>query len=137
MTEFVDIFPTLCELAGLDTPERLDGESLVGLMRGENSPDNPAAVSQYMRAKAKEGRLMGWAIRTPRYRYVEWRKISYEGNDYVPSGEVVGRELYDYIVDPKERRNLAASMEHGSVLAELVKEFDNVLPYLPERCEEK
>jgi len=131
MTELVDLFPTLCELAGLAAPERLDGASLVGLMRGERSADHPAAVSQYMRLKAEDGPVMGWAIRTRRYRYVEWRRISNDDGRISLSGDVVGRELYDYQSDPNETRNLAASIEHQNVLKDGVKEFGRVLPDLP------
>jgi arylsulfatase A-like enzyme len=131
LTELVDIFPTLCELAGLEVPERVDGKSLAGLMRGERPDDNPAAVSQYMRLNAEGGPVMGWAIRTPRYRYVEWRRIS--DNEFIPSGDVVGRELYDYKADPNEMRNLAASIEYRGVQHDMLKEFDAVLPHLPKR----
>lgn len=137
MTELIDLFPTLCELAGLDAPKRLDGESLVGLMRGEPSDDSPAAVSQYMRLKAEDGAVMGWAIRTPRYRYVEWRRIFNEDGRITSTSDVVGRELYDYKVDPNETRNIAASIEHRGLLAKMAEEFDNVLPNLPERNEVK
>jgi len=133
LTELVDIFPTLCELAGLDAPERLDGASLVGLMRCEDSGDQPAAISQYMRLKAEGGPVMGWAIRTPRYRYVEWRRILDDGNAFIPSGDLVGRELYDYKTDPNETRNLAASIEHRDVLNNMIQQFDRVLPDLPAR----
>jgi arylsulfatase A-like enzyme len=133
MTEFVDIFPTLCELAGLDAPKHLDGESLVGLMRGERPVDNPAAVSQYMRFNMEGGPVMGWAIRTPRYRYVEWRRVLNDDGFVTLTGDVVGRELYDYKTDPHETRNRAASIEHRGVLADMEKEFDRVLGCLPER----
>ena len=45
------------------------------------------------------GPLMGYAIRTDRYRYVEWRKRD--------GTEVVARELYDHQTDPDEDRNVA------------------------------
>ena len=133
MTELVDIFPTLCELAGLDAPARMDGESRVGLMRGQRPKGNPPAVSQYMRFKMDGGPVMGWAIRTPRYRYVEWRRMGGEQDDYAASGDVIGRELYDYITDPNEAQNLAASVEHRNLLRNRVAEFDEALPHLPKR----
>jgi arylsulfatase A-like enzyme len=132
MTEFVDVFPTLCELAELEAPAGLDGKSLVPLMRGKRLQRNAPAVSQYLRG-SKEGEVMGWAIRTPRYRYVEWRKVSRKDLDYVFSGEVVGRELYDYKTDPNETRNLSTSPEYRDILEDLVKQFDEVLQYLPKR----
>lgn len=136
MTELIDLFPTLCELAGLDAPPKLDGTSLVDLMHGKAAENNPPAVSQYLRLKAEGGRVMGWAIRMPRYRYVEWRRVSGEEDDYAATGEVVGRELYDYQVDPDESRNLAASIEHRDIMNQLVKVFDQTLPHLPPRSPE-
>ncbi|MDF7823917.1 sulfatase [Pontiellaceae bacterium B12227] len=133
MTELIDLFPTLCELAGLDAPPRLDGESLVGLMRGEQAGGNLVAVSQYMRLKVEEGPVMGWAIRTLGYRYVEWRRILNCDGRIASTGDVVGRELYDYKVDPNESRNLAASIEHRGVLSEMIAEFDEALPDLAQR----
>ncbi len=136
LAELIDLFPTLCELAGLDTPQRLDGESLVGLMRGQRTADNPAAVSQYMRFKMEGGPVMGWAIRTSRYRFVEWRRVLNDDGRVTFTGEVVGRELYDYKTDPNETRNLASSIEHRGVLSDMEKEFDRVLPDLPLRSRE-
>ncbi|MEM9329103.1 MAG: sulfatase, partial [Bacteroidota bacterium] len=66
-TEFTDLFPTLCELAGLDAPDHLSGESLVDLMRGKRDVVKGYAISQFQR-----GDLMGYAIRDDRFRYVEW-----------------------------------------------------------------
>lgn len=132
MTEFVDVFPTLCDLAGLEPPQGLEGKSLTRLMRGERPVENKPAVSQYMR-KLDDGLAMGWAIRTPRYRYVEWRRISSDGKDYTLSGKVLGTELYDYETDPHERRNLAADPEHGAVRAEMARRFGETLPHLPKR----
>lgn len=132
MTEFIDVFPTLCELAGVEEPVKLDGKSLVGLMRGTQSQVKLAAVSQYMRDAAGQ-KVMGWAIRNPRYRYVEWRRISSDGKNVSLSGEVVGTELYDYRQDPYESRNLAASSEYDDICKEMRGLFDEMLPNLPAR----
>ncbi|WP_168433614.1 sulfatase [Pontiella sulfatireligans] len=133
MTEFVDVFPTLCELTGLEPPSGLEGKSLINLMRSERPLENKPAVSQYLRNMDDEGLVMGWAIRTPRYRYVEWRKTSVENLQYTHSGEVVGRELYDYEADPNETRNVAGMPEYSPVLTDMTEQFDIVLPHLPKR----
>ncbi len=132
LTEFVDVFPTLCELASIDPPAKLDGESLVMLMRGEQPAANPPAVSQYMRDTA-EGKVMGWAIRNDRYRYVEWRRIRSGNLSFTLSGEVVGVELYDYQTDPDESRNLATATDYRVELNEMARLFDNTLSHLPLR----
>jgi iduronate 2-sulfatase len=105
-TEFLDIFPTLCSLAGLPTPSGLDGVSLAPLMDGSKSSVREFARSQYPRNH--EGKhLMGYAYRSERYRYVEWiQKDFYKGE---ANGKIVARELYDYKLDPEESTNLASS----------------------------
>ena len=54
---------------------------------------------------------MGYALRTDRHRYVEWREWK--------TGKVVARELYDSAGDPGETKNLAASPECQGVMREL------------------
>jgi arylsulfatase A-like enzyme len=108
-TEFLDIFPTLCSLAGLSTPSDLDGVSLAPLMDGSKSSVREFARSQYPR-KHEGKHLMGYAYRSERYRYVEWiQKDFYKGKR---KGKVVARELYDYELDPEESTNLASSPSH-------------------------
>jgi iduronate 2-sulfatase len=107
LVESVDLFPTLCELAGIAVPSRqkqeLEGDSLLPLLRnrGRRSRGKSAIFTQYLRDgiwTAPDGiEYMGRAIRTERYRYVEWRNWK--------SGELAGRELYDLAADPNETVN--------------------------------
>ncbi len=97
LVEFVDIYPGLSELAGLPLPAHLAGESFVPLLTNPDLPGKAAAYSQYPRRD-----LMGYSVKTDRYRYTEWRKE--DGR-----GEVVGTELYDHDVDPDETVNRAFS----------------------------
>ena len=71
LVEFVDIYPTLCELAGLPVPENLAGKSLVPLLVDAKSKVKEAAFSQFPR-EHKGVDYMGYAMRTDRCRYVEW-----------------------------------------------------------------
>jgi len=68
--EFVDIYPTLCELYGLDQPKHLEGTSTVPLLDNPGQPWKRAAFSQY-----PGGEVMGYSMRTNRYRYTEWRNL--------------------------------------------------------------
>jgi len=105
-TEFLDIFPTACSLAGLPTPSGLDGVSLASLMDGSKKSVREFARSQYPRKNEGEN-LMGYAYRSERYRYVEWiQKNFYKGES---KGKVVARELYDYKLDPEESCMLCLS----------------------------
>ncbi len=98
LVESVDIFPTLAELAGLPkpvVPQPMDGISLVPVLKNASARVRDHAYHAYPKAK------LGRAIRTERYRLVEWRAIGV-------ASESAEYELYDYEVDPFERENLAS-----------------------------
>jgi iduronate 2-sulfatase len=106
LAESVDVFPTLTELAGLPAPtgpQPIDGVSLVPVLRDPSVRVRDHAFHAYPKAK------LGRAIRTDRYRLVEWKSGQ--------RADSVELELYDYETDPQEARNLAA--ERPQVVAEL------------------
>jgi iduronate 2-sulfatase len=105
LVESVDVYPTLCELAGVELPTAIDGVSFAGELAGDVRGARSHASHVYPR-----GPRLGRAIRTERYRLVEW-KIPGEAAD---SAEL---ELYDYEADPAESNNLAK--EQPQVVAEL------------------
>lgn len=107
LSEFVDIYPTLCELAGLPLPAGLEGTSLVPVMNDPDRPWKKAAFSQYPRQKA-----MGYSVRTDRYRYTEWAE---------PGQKPEGVELYDHQTDPAENVNLASLPENKELVTKLSK----------------
>jgi len=99
IVEFVDIFPTLAELAGIVAPPNLPGRSLAPLLQDPARPRDGRAFSQVLRPNA--GRpVMGRSVRTDRWRYTEW------------DGGQGGAELYDHRVDPGEFTNLAGDPAH-------------------------
>ncbi len=109
LTEFVDIYPTLCEMAHLPVPGHLQGTSLVPLLENPSLQWKTAAFSQFLlgrygRTTTVEGEQMGYAIRTNRYRYVEWYVWNKEDNT---PGELLFAELFDHSEDPQENINLA------------------------------
>lgn len=108
LTEFVDIYPTLCELCGLEQPKHLEGTSMVPLLSNPGQPWKKAAFSQYPR-----GGVMGYSMRTDRYRYTEWRNLK--------SGDVKARELYDHQEDPQENANVAGNPENRELVTTLAK----------------
>ncbi len=112
-TEFADIFPTLCELAGLPAPEQLEGVSLVPLLNKTASDVKAAAISQYPRSTNGK-QAMGYAYRSRRYRYVEWVEKDFYGGQ--TTGTVIARELYDYQKAPHEPANLIDSAEYAAVV---------------------
>lgn len=97
LAESVDLFPTLAELAGLPAPtgpQPIDGVSLVPVLQDGSRRVRDHAYHAYPKRK------LGRAIRTERYRLVEWK------NSEAPD-TTAEYELYDYQTDPFETRNLA------------------------------
>ncbi len=109
LVETVDIYPTVAALAGLpkpDGPQPIDGKSLVPVLKDPTSRVRDHAYHCYPRRR----NLLGRAVRTARYRLVEWKEFG-AGSD------TAEYELYDYQDDPLETRNLAR--ERPRVVAEL------------------
>ena len=109
-TEFIDVFPTLCDLAELETPEILDGLSLKPQMMGEQTTSKIFAVSQYPR----HGNIMGYSFRTKRHRYTVWvkNKKSFEP---IYIEDIYAEELYDYDNDPLETDNIINNAEQQRI----------------------
>jgi arylsulfatase A-like enzyme len=106
LVEFVDIYPSLCEMSGLPVPEYCEGLSFKPLLSKPDRSWKKAAFSQYPRQDYK---YIGYAAKTDRYRYVEWKDMSADGKIYA-------RELYDHQVDPKENINLAGKKEYETIV---------------------
>jgi arylsulfatase A-like enzyme len=114
--EFIDVFPTLAELAGIPIPLWLEGKSLVSHL-ALNTPHKSFAVSQFPRNhQGKE--LMGYAYRTRDHRYIHWvdNQFSKKQKKNAP---VLFEELYDYQNDPKETINFTNDPNYKSKLTSL------------------
>jgi arylsulfatase A-like enzyme len=127
-TEFIDIFPTLCELANLTIPNYLDGTSLVKLMKNPSAEGKKFAVSQYPRDQNSresgrlgysEGKYMGYSIRNNRYRYTVWMKDNFRSYKAFNENLLIGAELYDYKKDPNETVNVAAEKQYTATRKKL------------------
>ncbi|ELT89141.1 hypothetical protein CAPTEDRAFT_221773 [Capitella teleta] len=127
LTEFVDLFPTLAEAAGLPKiplcPENsaniatcTEGISMVPLMKSNQDIDwKTAAFSQYPKMLIDGDIMMGYSMRTDQYRYTEWLPFdmpAYKPFDDVPVYVV---ELYDHAVDPDENVNVADFGSYAAV----------------------
>ncbi len=109
LVETVDIYPTVAALAGLPAPggpQPIDGQSLVPVLKDPTSSVRDHAYHCYPRRR----NLLGRAVRTARYRLVEWKEFG-------AASDTAEYELYDYQDDPLETRNLAR--ERPKVVAEL------------------
>lgn len=111
LTEFVDIFPSLCDLCGLPVPGHLEGTSFVPLMKNPDRLWKKAAFSRYIK---------GDSIRTDRYRYTEWTK-----DESVPGAPLkltqYARMLYDHNLDPHENVNISELQENRELVTQLSK----------------
>ncbi len=119
LVESVDVYPTLCQLAGIDLTSKLDGASLVQVLDKPEQPTKPFVMHAYPRSPAGRGQLIGRAVRTERYRLVEWKKPG-------ASSDSADLELYDYQLDPLEKENLAATQP------EIVQQLKQILAKQPE-----
>ncbi|HKA67419.1 MAG TPA: sulfatase/phosphatase domain-containing protein, partial [Solirubrobacterales bacterium] len=127
----LDVYPTLCELAGAEPPAWLQGSSLMPLVRGEVERLHEAIFAETTYHAAYQPHR---AIRTERWKYIR-RFDDYPhpilancddsktkdhlveagwGKQVVPS-----EQLYDLVLDPAEGNDLAADQAHGEVLDEL------------------
>lgn len=110
--EFVDVYPTLAEVCGLQVPKGLAGKSLKPYLDNPEAPMQKPAISVYPRSsKEHGGSLMGYSVRTEQWRCTFWRRRA--------EAEVAFVELYDERNDPHETVNLADRPEHQALVASL------------------
>ncbi len=122
LVELLDIYPTLCELAGLETPSHLHGSSIVPLLKDHDRPWREAAISQYYKTekaieivdgqeKSVSYRCLGTSVRTDRFRFTRWKRV--EG------GQVAAEELVDLERDPHSTVNVVDEPEYADILPRL------------------
>lgn len=131
MTSHLDIFPTLCELLGMEEPHKLEGKSLLSLVNGQVSKLHQELYFQInYHASAEPTR----AIRTERFKYI--KRFSVENNIpaancddsitktlFIDSGwhttKPDNEALYDLLLDPMEKNNLIGLEPFNNVYHEL------------------
>lgn len=104
VVEYLSLFPTICEMAGIPKPAQLEGESIASLV------GNPEA-------KGKGWALCRWAqgytlVTDDNYFYTEW----WDKDD-----NVTARLLFDHNVDPGENYNVAGKPEYAKLVKKLSK----------------
>jgi len=97
IVESVDVFPTLCDLAGVEVPNHVQGRSFFSMLAGDPGPirDNALTENPYRKALATKG----------------WR--------YVANIEGQADELYDQENDPWELQNRIDDPEYASIARQM------------------
>ncbi len=131
MVSHLDVYPTLCEIAGAEPPGPLHGTSLLPLVRGETDAVRDEVFTEMTFHAAYEPQR---ALRTERWKYIRrfhdydlpvlancddssTKELMIEagwGGQGVPV-----EQLFDLMLDPAESRDLSAEPEHATTLAEL------------------
>lgn len=124
MTELVDMFPSLCELAGIPVPDYLQGDSFVPLLSDPKQPWKKAAFSQFHRrprVSADGKRYMGYSVNTIDYHYIAWYSWDHKTG---AAGDFVSAELYDRVEDVTEALNLAGLPAYADTEEEMAQLID-------------
>ncbi|MEA2469297.1 MAG: N-sulfoglucosamine sulfohydrolase [Thermoleophilaceae bacterium] len=132
----IDLYPTICELAEIDTPSFAQGCSLLPMMRGESPSVRDAVFTELTYHAAYDPQR---AVRTERWKYVrrfdDYPTTVLPNVDDSPSKDVlvdagwgdrpVPREqLFDMLLDPEEGVNLANDPAFAHVRAELAERLE-------------
>lgn len=110
LVEYVDIYPTLCELTGISLPVHLQGKSFAPLI---DDPEKPWKEAVFYRMGKGE------TILTKTHAYTEW--INYQ------TGETNARMLYDHRTDPEENVNVSELPENKELNEKLHESLHNHL----------
>ncbi|WP_298860057.1 sulfatase [uncultured Gimesia sp.] len=106
LIESIDVYPSLCTLAGLPLPEHLQGQSFAGLMRNPKAKWKQAAVGRYRN---------GDTIRTDTFRFTEYTN---------QNGKQTSRMLYNHAVDPGE--NINVSKKQPDTISDLASQLNRL-----------
>lgn len=124
IVELVDLYPTLCDAAGITIPANMEGTSFLPLLSNPNLKWKSAAFSQFHRSPRvtpDRGRYMGLSMTTSRYHYVEWRDWNHIAG---VTGKLKAVELYDQQLDAEENTNIARAERFKPILDQLSQQLN-------------
>ncbi len=136
MASQIDLFPTLCEVLGIDAPPHLQGRSLFPLVRDEALEVNRQIFSEVTYHASYEPQR---CVRTARYKYI--RRFDARPTPVLPNCDdsvskdlwlahgwrerpLDPEQLYDLVFDPHETANLASDPRHAAALTDLRARLD-------------
>ncbi len=111
----IDIPPTLAELAGAKLPQKMQGTSLVPLLKREGTRWRKSFLYEYFQEEYAPGFVTVVGVRTNRYKYIESLR---------QTGDI--NELYDLKTDPGEMNNLINDPGYRSVRSEMIRELQKL-----------
>jgi iduronate 2-sulfatase len=114
--EFIDIYPTLCDLTGLAVPSHLDGDSFANILK---SPD--ATNKEFIYSRYHDGET----VINDRYSYTEW----------ISDNKAVGKMLYDHKYDYDENINVVDDPEYKGVVKKMQKVLNQKRKEIAEKTE--
>ncbi|MDZ7637591.1 MAG: sulfatase [Bryobacterales bacterium] len=137
MVSHLDLFPTICDMAGVQHPAWLEGHSMMPLIRGEKEAIRDQICAEVNYHAAYEPKR---TVRTDRWAYIRrfgdhatkpvlpncddglskdiWLEYGWRER---PQDE---EQLYDLVFDPNETRNMAKAPEAREALAEMRKRME-------------
>ena len=136
LVSHLDVYPTVCDLVGIDRPDFLQGESLLPLVRGEATAIRDTLFAEMTWHAAYEPQR---AVRTDRWKYI--RRFGDRTRPVLPNcddspskslllsygwadREVPFEQLYDLVFDPNEAANLAGDPAREETLAHMRERLD-------------
>ena len=102
--ELIDIYPTLMDLTGIESPDHVVGKSLKPVFENNNFKIRNSALTKWKN---------GYSIKTENFRLTKWGE----------NGEL-GYELYDHSKDKEELKNLVNDTNYSLLLDSLKIEID-------------
>lgn len=99
--DFMNIFPTLCDITGTSIPDHCEGYSMVPLLKNQNAEWDHIALTTHG--------YMNHSIRSKDWRYTRYS----DGSE----------ELYNHKNDPYEYTNLASNPEYDAIKKKLAIHF--------------
>lgn len=100
LIEYVDIYPTICELAGLSLPFHLHGKSFAPLAENPTLPWKEEVFCRWIK---------GETLVTKSWTYTEWFDDK--------SGKITDRMLYNLANDPEETVNVSEKTENKNLVS--------------------
>lgn len=106
VVEFVDLYPSICDFAGLPIPVQCEGSSVKMLSQGKDQNWRNSAVVKWQ---------TGVSLMTPQYRYTEWRNAD---------NNIVAQMMFDCKKDPLENQNLISDPSYQEIIAQMQKRLE-------------